>query len=116
MARLDIAGLRAPFHEPHELVETSDGKVLFLRRWDSTVPSRTAFLVLHGITACRGPYGPLLEQEVAGAGFPVFGLDLRGHGLSDGRRGDIPSRVREEKVPLMGDRPSGAVSTAYRSM
>ncbi len=94
MPRPDVVRLRAEFAEPHELVETSDGKVLFLRRWDAAVPSRTAFLVLHGITAYSGPYGPLLAQEVAAAGFPVFGLDLRGHGLSDGRRGDIPSRER----------------------
>ncbi len=93
-SRLDVARLRAEFHEPHDLVETSDGKTLVLRRWDSAAPSRTAFLVLHGITAYSGPYGPLLAREVAAAGFPVYGLDLRGHGLSDGRRGDMPSRER----------------------
>ena len=95
MARLDVARLRADFHEPHDLVETSDGKVLFLRRWDAG-GARTAFLVLHGITAYSGPYGPLLAREVAASGFPVYGLDLRGHGLSDGRRGDIPGRERLE--------------------
>lgn len=94
LPRLDVARLRAEFREPHDLVQTSDGKVLFLRRWDSTVPSTTAFLVLHGITAYSGPYGPLLAREVAVGGFPVYGLDLRGHGLSDGRRGDIPSHER----------------------
>ena len=94
MARPDVARLRAAFREPHDLVETSDGKVLFLRRWDAADPSRTAFLVLHGITGYSGPYGPLLAREVAAAGFPVYGLDLRGHGLSDGRRGDVPSRER----------------------
>ena len=94
MARPDVARLRAEFQEPHELVEASDGSVLFLRRWDAAAPARSAFLVLHGITAHSGPYGPLLTQEVAAAGFPVYGLDLRGHGLSDGRRGDIPGRDR----------------------
>ncbi len=94
MAGPDVAQLRAEFQEPHELVETSDGKVLFLRRWDAAAPSRTAFLVLHGITAYSGPYGALLAREVAAAGFSVYGLDLRGHGLSDGRRGDIPGRER----------------------
>lgn len=94
MAHLDVARLRAEFQEPHDLIETSDGKVLFLRRWDSAEPSRTAFLVFHGITAYSGPYGPLLARELAAAGFSVCGLDLRGHGLSDGRRGDIPSRER----------------------
>ncbi len=75
-------------------MRTSDGRTLFLRRWEAAAPSRTAFLVLHGITGYSGPYGPLLAREVADAGFPAFGLDLRGHGLSDGRRGDIPGRER----------------------
>ncbi len=94
MARIDVARLRTEFQEPHELVETSDGRVLFLRRWDSSAASRTSFLIFHGITAYSGPYGALLAREVAAAGFPVYGLDLRGHGLSDGRRGDIPGRER----------------------
>lgn len=94
VARPDVARLRTEFQEPYELVETSDGRILFLRRWDPAAPSPTAFLVLHGITAYSGPYGPLLAREVAAAGFRVYGLDLRGHGLSDGRRGDIPGRER----------------------
>ncbi|HYM40556.1 MAG TPA: alpha/beta fold hydrolase [Thermoplasmata archaeon] len=89
-----MAQLREGFTEPHELVHASDGKVLFLRRWDTAARSSTAFLVLHGITAHSGPYGGLLSKELAAAGFPVYGLDLRGHGLSDGRRGDYPSRDR----------------------
>ncbi len=94
MAHLDVARLRAEFHGPRDLVETSDRNVLFLRRWESRAPARTGFLILHGITGYSGPYGPLLAQELAEAGFPVWGMDLRGHGLSDGRRGDIPSRER----------------------
>ncbi len=94
MARLDVARMRAEFQGPHDLVETSDGKILFLRRWESRAPVPMGFLVLHGITAYSGPYGPLLAQALADAGFPVWGMDLRGHGLSDGRRGDIPGRER----------------------
>lgn len=94
MAKVDVVRLRAEFQGPHDRIETSDGKVLFLRRWDAAAPSDTVLLVLHGITAYSGPYGPLLAQEVAAAGIPVVGLDLRGHGLSDGRRGDYPSRDR----------------------
>ncbi len=94
MARLDVARLRAEFADAHDQVETSDGKILFLRRWETAASSRTGFLVLHGITAHSGPYGLLLAREVTDAGFPVWGMDLRGHGLSDGRRGDIPSRER----------------------
>ena len=94
MAGIDVVRLRATFEAPHELVRTSGGKILFLRRWDAAGSGDTAFLILHGITAHSGPYGPLLAEEVARAGFPTFGMDLRGHGLSDGRRGDMPSRER----------------------
>ena len=89
-----MARLRADFREPHDLILTSDGKTLFLRRWDPSGAPSASILVLHGITAYSTPYGPLLAEELAGAGFRVYGLDLRGHGLSDGRRGDIPSEAR----------------------
>jgi len=92
---LDIPFLRNEFEGPHHLITTSDNQILFLRKWDSrTAKSKdTAILLLHGITAYSGPYGlittPLTEQ-----GFNVYGLDLRGHGLSDGNRGDNPSMDR----------------------
>ena len=48
-------------------------------------------LILHGITGYSGPYGPMVAEQLSSGGVDVFGLDLRGHGLSDGRRGDYPS-------------------------
>jgi acylglycerol lipase len=97
MTAPDVRRLRNEFKEPHELVRTSDGKVLFLRHWPSTGRSDLAILVVHGITAYSEPYGKLLAEELARAGLPVFGLDLRGHGRSDGIRGDYPSRDRLAK-------------------
>jgi acylglycerol lipase len=90
----EIARLRADFKEPHDLIRTSDGMTLFLRRWDPPAAPSASILVLHGITAYSRPYGPILAEELARAGYRVYGLDLRGHGLSDGRRGDIPSEAR----------------------
>jgi acylglycerol lipase len=49
---------------------------------------------MHGITAYSKPYGPMVAEQLSSAGFDVFGMDLRGHGLSDGRRGDYPSEER----------------------
>lgn len=49
---------------------------------------------MHGITAYSKPYGPMVAEQLSSAGFNVFGMDLRGHGLSDGRRGDYPSEER----------------------
>jgi len=93
MAAIDVAKLRAEYQGPHDLIPTSDGKVLFLRRWDAA-GSRVAVLILHGITGYGGPYGPMVADQLRDAGYSVFAIDLRGHGLSDGRRGDYPSEER----------------------
>jgi alpha-beta hydrolase superfamily lysophospholipase len=91
---LDVAKLRDDFKEPHELLNASDGKTIFLRRWMGQSEAGPAILILHGITAYSEPYGKLMAAELAESGFNVFGMDLRGHGRSDGRRGDYPSRER----------------------
>jgi len=94
MPQPDVAKMRAEFGGPHELVHTSDGKILFVRRWDAKTESPVSVLIFHGITAYSGPYGPMIADQLSGAGFNVFGMDLRGHGLSDGSRGDYPSPER----------------------
>jgi alpha-beta hydrolase superfamily lysophospholipase len=92
---LDVVRLRAEFREPHELVKMSDGAEIFLRHWvPLTSISDIALLIFHGITAHSGPYGKILGNAIAGAGFHVYGIDIRGHGLSDGTRGDYPSEER----------------------
>jgi len=92
---LDIPSLRAEFDGPHHLLKTSDNQTLFLRKWESekTDEKQTAILLFHGITAYSGPYG-LITKPITELGFNIYGLDLRGHGLSDGNRGDSPSRER----------------------
>jgi acylglycerol lipase len=97
VAKLDVAGTRAGFSGPHELVHTSDDKILFVRRWDAKIESPVSVLIFHGITAHSGPYGPMIAERLSSAGFNVFGMDLRGHGLSDGTRGDYPSSERLAK-------------------
>lgn len=90
---VDVVKLRAEFDKPHHLIQTSDNKILFLRKWDLSVPSKTATIIFHGITAYSGAY-ETLGIPLANAGFSVYGLDLRGHGLSDGTRGDYQSKTR----------------------
>jgi len=94
MTAPDVGKLRDEFKGPCELVMTSDGKTIFLRHWVSDAGTDLAILVFHGITTYSGPYGKLLAEELARAGFNVFGMDLRGHGMSDGTRGDYPSGKR----------------------
>lgn len=90
----NVAELRDRFEGAHDLLRASDGATLFLRRWDAAHPSAVTVLLFHGITAYSGPYGPMLAEPLARAGISVVGLDLRGHGLSDGKRGDYPGLDR----------------------
>jgi acylglycerol lipase len=94
MTKLDITNLRSSYEGSHELLHTSDGKTIFVRRWNARSEAQTSVLILHGITAYSGPYGPMIAEQLSAAGFNVFGMDLRGHGLSDGVRGDYPSEER----------------------
>ncbi|MFW9793566.1 MAG: alpha/beta fold hydrolase [Candidatus Thorarchaeota archaeon] len=95
---VDIQALRENFKAPHHLITTSDKQILFLRQWKSKKSDNknTAILILHGITAYSGPY-EMIAIPLTELGFNVYGLDLRGHGLSDGNRGDSPSMERYSK-------------------
>jgi alpha-beta hydrolase superfamily lysophospholipase len=94
MADIDVARLRQEYQGPHETVTTSDGKTLFVRRWNANGEAPVSVLIFHGITGYSGPYGPFVADQLAANGFDVFALDLRGHGMSDGKRGDYPSHER----------------------
>ncbi len=89
--------LRENYTEPHELLTTSDGETLFIRRWnpDSLVPPKKdmAVLIFHGITAYSGAYD-MAGKTLAKGGYTTFGLDYRGHGLSGGNRADSPGKER----------------------
>ncbi len=89
--------LRHEYSGAHNLMTTSDGDTLFFRRWepDSVVAEKEdiAVLLFHGITAYSGAY-EMAGVPISEAGYTVFGLDYRGHGLSDGNRGDAPNKER----------------------
>lgn len=89
------AVLRQNYTGPHNLMKTSDGETLFLRRWDPDTPVKKgiAVLIFHGFTAYSGPYN-MAGEPISKAGYTVFGLDYRGHGLSGGNRGDSPGKDR----------------------
>jgi len=90
---IDVLKLRESFKEPYEIISTSDGKTLFLREWPPSETSSTAILIFHGITAYSAPY-QMIGEALSKIGYAVYGLDLRGHGLSEGIRGDYPSKER----------------------
>jgi acylglycerol lipase len=90
---VDIKKLRQEFKDPHYFVSTSDDKILFLRAWIPQEQTDIAILIFHGVTAHSGPYA-MIGKALSHLGYAVYGLDLRGHGLSDGNRGDYPSKER----------------------
>jgi len=93
----EAANLRRNFTEAHQQFSTTDGDTLFLRRWDpdnlDSLKKDIAVLIFHGITAHSGAY-QMAGVPISAGGYTVFGLDYRGHGLSDGNRGDSPNKER----------------------
>lgn len=88
--RQELEGLRKNAIEPYITIDTPNGISLYLRDWSFESDSPSAILVLHGITAHSGPYSDI-GSELTTLGYNVYGLDLRGHGLSEGTRGDYES-------------------------
>ena len=68
-------------------LEAADGTRLHYRAWPVDRP-RAVMPVLHGLFEHSRRYAEL-ASVMNGAGVAVFGLDLRGHGLSEGRRGHV---------------------------
>lgn len=93
----EAAKQRMEYSGPHALFTTSDGETLFIRRWvpDTIIAGKEGIAVLlyHGITAHSGAYD-MAGVPISEAGYQVFGLDYRGHGLSGGNRGDAPGKER----------------------
>ena len=52
--------------------------------------SKVALLIIHGMCEHHGRYDGFMK-ELGQNGISTIGIDLRGHGLSSGRRGDIQS-------------------------
>jgi alpha-beta hydrolase superfamily lysophospholipase len=93
----EAADLRQNYKEAHDQFTTTDGQTLFLRRWnpDSILQAKKdiAVLIFTGITAHSGAYN-MAGRPISSGGYTTFGLDYRGHGLSDGNRGDSPNKER----------------------
>ena len=69
-------------------ITTGDGAPLLLRRWAAASDRWAQMLLVHGLAEHSGRYertGGLLAE----AGIDVTAFDLRGHGGSGGRRGDV---------------------------
>jgi alpha-beta hydrolase superfamily lysophospholipase len=69
-------------------IASADGTPLLIRRWAAAGDRWAQLLLVHGLAEHSGRYertGRLLAE----AGIDVTAFDLRGHGGSGGRRGDV---------------------------
>ena len=75
----------------HEEVHwlTTDGVRISASLWNAVDP-RASVIITHGWADHRGRYGELIKFLTSN-GFSVFAHDLRGHGLSAGKRGYAPN-------------------------
>lgn len=69
---------------------TADGLKLYLRNWSPRGPAKGWILIVHGLGEHGGRYGHVAEAFNL-RGYAVTAFDLRGHGRSGGKRGDLPS-------------------------
>lgn len=74
--------------ESYKLTNTH-GQTLHLHGWSSVVRPDKVMLVIHGMGGHGGYYAGSLAPYLPPAGVALYAPDLRGHGLSEGRRGDI---------------------------
>ncbi len=92
---------------------SADGTPIHVRHWPAAGDAWATVLIVHGIGEHSGRY-ERTGQLMANAGLDVYAFDLRGHGLSGGRRvyvrrwddflDDLELRlaqVRQEGLPLV---------------
>ena len=70
-------------------IPTDDRLWLHLRRWPAPGKARGVVVLLHGLGEHLGRY-VMLAQFLNQNGWHVMGCDHRGHGVSEGKRGQIP--------------------------
>ncbi len=82
----DIHQFTPSISDRHGFVTSADGTELFYRHWPAENWNGRVVIVLHGIGYHSGPY-KVIAEALNPDGTDVYGLDARGHGLSQGRRG-----------------------------
>ncbi|MBI3318392.1 MAG: lysophospholipase [Candidatus Omnitrophica bacterium] len=78
-----------PVPPREEALNSPGGWKLLLRHWEFSRPKAECLLV-HGLGEHSGRY-QTLASDLTGRGFEVWAIDHRGHGRSEGRRGDCRS-------------------------
>jgi alpha-beta hydrolase superfamily lysophospholipase len=85
----DLRLLSGGIADRHGFVTSVDQTRLFYRHWPTTTAwNGRVVVVLHGIGYHSAPY-KVIADALNPDGTDVYGLDARGHGLSQGRRGFV---------------------------
>jgi len=71
----------------HQTIRSADGTQLHIATWEPESYGHT-LLITHGLAEHMGRYQHVAETFCA-AGYRVIGLELRGHGDSEGKRGHV---------------------------
>jgi len=92
----DVSQLSGSIADSHGFVSSADGARLFFRHWPANTPwNGRVVVVLHGIGYHSAPY-KVVADALNPTGCDVYGLDGRGHGLSQGQRGFVGTPVQAE--------------------
>lgn len=95
-------------------VRAADGVDLAVRRWPARGRERLRLLLVHGLGEHLGRYEPA-ARAWSGRGIRVQGCDLRGHGLSGGRRGHV-ERWEDYRLDLDAACPEAPFAVFAHSM
>ncbi len=76
---------------PFDRFITADGLTLRTRSWTLEAEPRGSIALIHGLGEHSGRYDHVAAY-LNQSGWNVFAYDLRGHGLSEGPRGDIATQ------------------------
>ncbi len=108
LRKVDYTGLPAP-----TTITARDGTPLAVRVYESS--GTTVLVAIHGSSGNGSYYHPL-AQSLSGRGkAAVYALDLRGHGASGGRRGDVDyiGQLEDDLADVLGrirrDRPAARI-------
>lgn len=108
-------------------IAARDGEALALRHWPAIGGARASLLIIHGLGEHGGRYGRA-AGIFAGSGLDTWALDLRGFGVSGGRRSyverldvwldDVADRLAALRGPglpvvLLGHSVGGLVCLRY---
>lgn len=94
---------------------------MFIKRFPITDPHKKTLVLIHGLGEHSGRYGEIINWFNE-KGFEVITFDLPGHGLSEGKRGDIPDfyeiytfieEISPDKFYLFGHSLGGLIALRY---